>query len=310
MNGLLTPYTVTLNPAVDRHIVMKTLAVGRESVADSDAGFAGGKGINVSAALDAFGVENSCLFLLGEESAASFLTFPGLPRRIEYITVPGRVRENITLHTREGETRISLRGEAVSEEAVKALLSKIPAGRRPVAFCGSLPPGISSDFIVEQLLLLKEKGALLFCDSSALDAGALERLHPFFIKPNEWELAALCGEGVSRAAAARSLCTKACHVFVTCGGGKGVWVWEGGERVLIPPTVTPVSTVGAGDSTLAGFMAGLCLGYEPEECARLGLAFGSAACLVPGTAPPVRKDIDELYEKTSVEPAQETDMGG
>lgn len=295
MNEYQTPCTVTLSPAVDVYLEMPTLAVGRESSARLIGRYAGGKGLNVSTALDAFGTENESFCLLGEKSAETFLSFPNLPKRFTPFPVSGTVRENITIRSGEGETRISLSGDSVSEAILSEFFEKLPPQNRLIAFCGSAPKGISEDFLVDRLCALKKRGAFLLCDSRSLSAEALRAVHPYCIKPNEFEFAALFGNDEKYAAECAD------YVLLTRGGKEGLFFSKEEKYRLIPPEITPVSTVGAGDSTLAGFIAGKMRGLSDTECARLAVAFGSAACLTEGTAPPEKQKIVSLCEKVRIE---------
>lgn len=297
MSEYQTPYTVTLSPCIDLHLALPSLAVGHESEAVLVGRFAGGKGINVSAALDSYGVENRCLCLLGKTGAADFLSLPRLPKGFVRFYVDGSIRENITIHSTEGETRVSLPGEIDASSAEKAcdeLFFAVPSGNRFVAFCGSVPRALSEDYIIDRLHILKKRGALLLCDSRSLSAAALREIYPECIKPNEFEYAALCADGAATALARQ--------VLLTCGEKEGAFLSENGRLRLIPPPISPISTVGAGDSTLAGFIAGRMRGLSERECLRLALAFGSAACLTEGTTPPEKETIDALYEQSVVLP--------
>lgn len=296
MGEYLTPCTVTLSPAVDVYLSLPTLSVGRESEATLLGRYAGGKGLNVSAALDAFGTENRAFCLLGEKSAASFLSFPHLPKNLVPFSAGGSVRENITIKSAEGETRISLPAETVDEKTLSAFFEKIPSGKRFVAFCGSAPRGVSEDFLTDALLSLKKRGALLLCDSRSLSASSLRKLRPYCIKPNEFEFSALCGNDAERAAEFSE------NILLTCGGKEGFFLSQTEKFRLIPPQISPVSTVGAGDSTLAGFIAGKMRGLSDAESARLAFAFGSAACLTEGTTPPEKEAIEALYQKVKIRP--------
>ena len=298
MSGFLPPCTVTLSPAIDLHLSLPSLAVGREQNARVIGRFAGGKGINVSTVLDSYGIENRALCLLGEQNGSEFRAFPHLPKNLLPFSVGGSVRENITLHSAEGETRISLADKidpVSAKNACKALFDAIEPGNRFVAFCGSVPNGISEDFLIDRLRTVQKNGALLLCDSRSLSAAALKEILPYCIKPNEFEFSALCGGDEKEAL------SLARNVLLTNGGKDGLFLSEKRRFRLIPPHIAPVSTVGAGDSTLAGFIVGKMRGLAESEALRLALAFGSAACLTDGTAPPERKTADALFPKAAVE---------
>ena len=137
-------YTITLNPAFDVHANAGNLALGRENLARVTSRDAGGKGINISRALSENGVENVAVAVLGRENSADF---KALIREYGidcvFIEKPGRIRENLTIHTDGGETRISFEGFSLENSVLDEVGALIEAdGDTVVTFTGSVPSGV------------------------------------------------------------------------------------------------------------------------------------------------------------------------
>lgn len=303
--------TLTLNPAFDLHYQMEMLRLEQENYAESVTRDAGGKGINTARALTVNGVKCTAWIVLGCDNAAEFeqkLCADRLPYRAVY--VPGAIRENLTIHpARGGETRISLDHFAVTPEAIQALSEQLLpiAANSVLSFAGRIPKGVTADEVCAFLTTLSDAGTRLVIDSNSLTAAQLRRIHPMLIKPNESELAALCRDvpgtdpsdpsGCAYRLAQKGLAEQ---VLVTLGG-RGA-VYSDGARLLRIgcPKIQPVSTIGAGDSVVAGFLAAWVQHAPVEEILRTAAAWGSAACLTEGTRPPRPAEIQTLRPQIHV----------
>ena len=142
-------------------------------------------------------------------------------------------------------------------------------------------------------------------DSRSFALDDLLEIRPFLIKPNLDELRSYTDRSLSDesevAAAALELhrCGIDC-VLVTMGADGAILATEDSYMSARVPKIHARSTVGAGDSTVAGYLTGILRGESTENCLRLALSFGSAACLREGTQPPLSADIARLYEEISV----------
>lgn len=304
-------FTLTLNPAFDIHAQAESFRLHLESVAEVTSRDAGGKGINISRALSAFGTENEAIVLLGKENGAEFrgmLDSYGLAYT-DFVT-DGRIRENITVHVEgERETRLSFRGFAAEDGVLDGvethLLPRIEAGD-VVTFTGSVPSGISHDRVMAFLERVKMRGAQLVIDSKSISRADLVLLRPALIKPNEEEVAAYVGSPVTTLAdalvGARALADEGiANVMISFGGEGALLVSSGHAFVARPPKITPLSTVGAGDSAIAGFLYAASREESAVECLRTAVAFGTAACLTEGTNPPAPSEAERILPQVSVE---------
>ena len=302
--------TLTLNPAFDLHLSADGFKPYGESVARVTDRDAGGKGVNISRALTAYGVENEALILLGEENADEFRKcLENEQIRYTGATLRGRIRENITLHT-EGkpETRISFEGFVASDVDLENILRVLETridGDSIVTFTGSLPRGVTHGGMMALLSGIKALGARLVIDSHAVSRDDIISLKPWLIKPNGEEASAYIGreadsptEALEGARLLRESGVE--NVMVTLGGAGALLVTKDGAYIAEPPSITPLSTVGAGDSTVAGFIAAMARGESAAECFRLGVAFGTAACLTRGTNPPKNDDVLKILNEIKI----------
>lgn len=304
--------TVTLSPAFDLHCYTDTFLAEAENLMRTVTSHVGGKGINISRALTANGVANLAYVVLGDENGKSFEDAL-IAEQIPYVPfyTKGRIRENVTVHPKVGkETRISLCGFPVDEE----LLSRLEAdllGRvtrdTDLALAGRLPDGISKERAILFLERLQRAGARLILDSNAFSKEDLQRIHPFFIKPNEQEAEKILGVTVreieqAAAAARRAVQDGVAEEVMITLGDRGA-VWSDGQKTLAmqPPRLeVPVSTIGAGDSTVAGFLAARAADESVENAMREALAYGTAACLREGTQPPLPQDVDTIRKQIRI----------
>ncbi len=304
--------TVTLNPAFDLHYYMESFEAKKENYVQSVVCDAGGKGVNISRALTVNGTYNTAYLILGDENGAAFeaqLRRDGL--NFVPLYTEGRIRENVTLHpANDKETRISLDTFSVSPKMLERMGEALHQGTNEdclLAFAGRLPRGIEKAQAIEFLKAQIKAGAKVIVDSNSLSPEDLQQIRPWFIKPNEQEITAFLGRSVTDAAdaahAAKELVEKgvAEEVMISLGGDGAVW--SNGERMLIlnvPKLEHPASTIGAGDSTLAGLLAAVARGADAKEALCNAVAYGTAACMTAGTLPPRPEDVATVLAQVSV----------
>lgn len=295
-------YTITLNPAFDVHGYIKELKIDSENYIDLISKDTGGKGVNISAALDSAYVKNTALIILGNENAAEFKSLLKLNRTI-FIETKGRIRENLTIHTDKKETRISYKGFKISDNIYDKIFNTISIRENDiVTFTGSIPDGITKKATIDFILKVKGLGAKLIIDSKSLLMDDLYLIKPWLIKPNEEEISAYFNTNVDNTSKAMEYALKIRekgieNVIISLGAKGAVMSSESGEFLLTPPRIKPVSTIGAGDSMIAGFIFGVVKGYSKKDSFKYGVAFGTAACLTEGTNPPLSEQIQDIYSK-------------
>lgn len=300
--------TLTLNPAIDVHCHTHSFRPYKENHCTVTARDCGGKGVNISRALQDNGVENLAFAVLGQENGADFrnsLISDGMTLR--EVFVPGRIRENITLHCDDSdETRISFEGFSVSADLIgrvqETLDDEIAEGT-VVTFTGSNPKGLSMGDVKALLRNWTAEGARIVIDSRSFSLADLIDMKPWLIKPNQEEISAYLGREIESAdeviAAAKDLHEKGIeNVMISLGSKGALLVCKEGVFEAVPPKVKALSTIGAGDSSIAGFLS------RAEDSAairlRTAVSFGTAACLTSGTKPPLPEDVAAVFEQVSV----------
>lgn len=293
--------TLTLNPAFDVHVSLDYFKLGCENLAEGVTRDVGGKGINISNALSENNILNTAIVVVGEENGNDFVSgLEKLGLSYKLLKCDGRIRENITIHPSEGkETRLSFKGFECRPEMLDDILKMIEDSEI-VTFTGSLPQGIEADAAEEFLLKLKARGVKLVIDSKSITVNMLLKIKPWLIKPNEEEIKEYFG-AVSEA----EIVEKALflnnegieNIMVSLGGSGAILVNGGKVYRAYVPEVQVVSTIGAGDSSIAGFIS--CRGDASERLKR-AVSFGTAACLTEGTNPPKSEKIEEIYNQVSV----------
>jgi 1-phosphofructokinase len=279
--------TLTLNPALDLTVQLPRLEPGEVNRSDAMHTHAAGKGVNVAQVLADLGHQLTVSGFLGEDNPQAFEALFAKRGFVDaFIRVPGETRSNIKLAESDGRiTDINGPGPLVSEAAQQALLDRLDQlapGHDAVVVAGSLPQGISPEWLQALIVRLNNLGLNVALDSSgeALRAGL--KAAPWLIKPNTEELADALGcEVVSvtaQAEAASRLHARGIEHVVISHGADGVnWFSVGSAMHATPPKVRVVSTVGAGDSLLAGMLHGLLSADTPEQTLRTATAIAAMA---------------------------------
>lgn len=301
--------TITLNPAVDLHLSSEALIPGSHNTAKLIRRDSAGKGINVSRALLANGITSHAVVFLGKERYDDYLLpLTSLGMKVLPILVDGKVRENVNIQVGDKETVIATDGPSVNAEEVRlaedAILPLIGIDTYAV-LSGSIPKGSDKDAILSMLYEIKSRGAKLIIDSRSLSIEEIIALHPHVIKPNGEEAEALTGitvksvdDGVRAAEAVREMGCE--NVMLTLGASGAVLASKEGVYVAKAPSVEVLSSVGAGDSTIAGYLASMALGETVSDNLRRAIAFGSAACMAEGSLPPSPSNVASLLSKIQV----------
>lgn len=286
-------YTVTFNPALDYVVWMDALRPGQINRTKSEEIQYGGKGINVSTVLSALGVENVALgFLAGFTGQALEEGLRSRGIRTDFIWLPeGLTRINVKVKGGD-ETEINGQGPTVDPVALRALrdkLDRLEAGDILV-ISGSVPAALSHDVYEQILARLEDRGIQFVVDTTRDLLESALPYHPFLIKPNNLELAELFGRTLNsdediRACAAELQAKGARNVLVSMAGNGSLLLDErGGCHRLGVPHGTVRNSVGAGDSMVAGFLAGWLETGDYAYAQHLGAAAGSATAFADGLA--------------------------
>lgn len=301
-------FTLTLSPAYDVHIDAPGFACGIENHAKITSYEAGGKGLNVCRALLSGGIDNIPIILAGKEN-------DGIYRKAlselgcKYVVIPteGRIRENMTVHDENGkETRICFSALPVEESVIDEVAELIqPDEDTIVTITGRVPDGVGKAKLFAFVRRLTDSGAKVVIDSKSFTLNDLVELKPWLIKPNQEEISAELGCKIETVQDLEKHvkmleATGIENIIVSLGGEGAVLIRKGELWTAVPKRITPVSTIGAGDSMVAGFICGYARGNDAEGQLRMAVAFGTSACLTEGTMPPERETIETVYKEIKI----------
>lgn len=303
--------TVTLNPALDLTVQLPALRLGEVNRSDNLQVHAAGKGLNVAQVLADLGHQLTVTGFLGEANAQPFeQLFAARGFADEFVRVAGETRSNIKLAEADGRiTDINgpgLEVGAAQRDELLARLERMVPGHELVVVAGSLPRGVEVPWFVELLQRLARLGARVALDTSgpALREGLA--LSPWLIKPNEEELAQARdldpADAQALADEARRLNARIEHVVMSQGAAGVSWFSPAAAWHAQPPKVRVVSTVGAGDSLLAGMLHGLLAGWPAERTLAHATAIAAQAVGQVGFGITDRAQLAELEAAVRLQP--------
>lgn len=296
-------YTVTFNPSLDYIVSVEDFQLGMTNRTDSELLLPGGKGINVSTVLKNLGIENTALgFIAG-------FTGDEIRRKVEEIGVKAdfiQIREgvsriNLKLKSIDG-TEINGQGPDIGKEKVEELLSRLDGLREGdvLVLAGSIPASMPDDIYKNIMKRLTGKGIMIVVDATRdLLVNVLE-YHPFLIKPNNHELGEIFDTEIRTREEVIPYARKlqemgACNVLVSMAGEGAVLAASDGSCHMAPaPKGDLVNAVGAGDSMVAGFLAGWMEKKDYVHAFHMGIAAGSASAFSEYLAK--REEIEAVYQ--------------
>ena len=296
--------TLTLSAAYDVHCTAHKIAVGEENHARVLRRDCGGKGVNISRALSAFDIDSMPIVILGKDNCDEYIIgmkSEGL--EVRKIIVSGRIRENITVHADDGtETRLSFSCDKLPRDILRSVesITDEALGEGDVfTFTGSIPDGIYISEAKSFIGRLSKRGVKVIVDSRSFSATDIADIKPYLIKPNAQEVKAylkreIRNEADAMLGAEELRCLGIKNVMITLGAGGAVLASDEGSFSMFAPEINAVSTIGAGDSAIAGFIYAESLGLSKSEALKAAVAFGTAKCLLEGTKPPCKEDVEKF----------------
>ena len=299
-------YTVTFNPSLDYIVSVNNFQLGMTNRTATEMMLPGGKGINVSIVLKNLGLENTALgFVAG-------FTGDEIQRQVEEIGVNARFipvdegisRINLKLQNIEGT---EIKGPAISREKTQQLFEMLDQLQEGdvLVLAGSIPASMPDDIYRNILKQLDGRGILIAVDATKdLLVNVLE-YHPFLVKPNNHELGEIFGVELKDRESVIPYAKKmqemgAANVLVSMAGEGAVLAAANGKMYLAPaPKGKLVNGVGAGDSMVAGFLAGWLKEKDYRHAFHMGIATGSASAFSEYLA--TREQIEEVYRQVTSE---------
>ena len=286
-------YTITFNPALDYIVKMEEFNLGHVNRSGNEFVYAGGKGINVSIVLNNLGVKSKALgFIAG-------FTGDEIERRVrdfgcdtEFIKLSsGMSRINVKIKA-DVESEINGGGPDISEEALNNLYSQLDklAEGDILVLAGSVPKTMPTDVYERIMERLQEKNVKFIVDTTGESLLKVLKYNPFLIKPNHHELGDLFNvklkgndEIIEYAKKLKDMGAR--NVLISMAGDGAILIKENGDVITSNvPKGEVKNSVGAGDSMVAGFIAGYLEANEVEKGFKLGVATGSASAFSEGLA--------------------------
>jgi 6-phosphofructokinase 2 len=305
--------TVTLNPAVDLNIAADQLVFDDRAYILDTFDSAGGRGVNASRVIHSFGGKTLAITLSGGDGGNEFedlMRRHGFP--CEFVPMKNRIRRNLAITDKQGlSVKLNERGAALSAAEIDQMEAAI-ANRLPKAkwlmLCGSLPPGMPSDFYSRLIVAANGLGVETLLDTDSDPLTLSIESEPTVVTPNQQEAERLLGRALLTRghfldAAQRIRDMGAKSVVLSLGARGAVGCTEEGLFEAIPPRVDAVCPIGAGDAMAAAFTWAMVKGKAFHDSLRWGVAAGTASAMLPGISFASLEQTKEIYKRVEVKPA-------
>ena len=297
-------YTVTFNPSLDYIVSVDDFKLGLTNRTSSELILPGGKGTNVSTVLKNLGLESTALgFVAGFTGNEIVKRLNDMGIKSDFISIENGIsRINLKLKSIDG-TEINGAGPDISEEKVNELMDKLNQLKEGdvLVLAGSIPSSMSDNIYRDIMADLKDRGVMIVVDATKdLLLNVLE-YHPFLIKPNNHELGEIFNVKLTTREEVipygRKLQEKgARNVLVSMAGEGAVLIAEDGQVFDAPaPKGKLINGVGAGDSMVAGFVAGWIEKQDYKYAFHMGVASGSASAFSENLA--TKEEIINVYNQ-------------
>lgn len=298
-------YTLTVNPSIDYIVAVEDFKLGLTNRTSAEKLLPGGKGINVSQVLKNLGLENTALgFVAGFTGDALVGELERRGIKQEFIRIKnGMTRINVKLTSIDG-TEINGQGPDILKEDMECLLARLDQleDGDVLFLAGSIPSTLPTDLYQKIMVRLQKKDILFVVDATKELLTNVLEYHPFLIKPNNHELGEIFGVELSTREAVVPYAKKlqemgARNVLISMAGEGAVLVAEDGSIVSHEaPKGVLVNGVGAGDSMVAGFMAGYMKTKDYAYAYRMGASAGSASAFSEDLA--TEQEIKKVMRET------------
>lgn len=286
-------YTVTFNPALDYIVKVDNLTLGMVNRTAQEDIYYGGKGINVSIVLNNLGIKSTALgFIAGFTGREISDGVAAMGVESDFIALrEGISRINVKIKSQE-ESEINGQGPMIHDDELEMLYKKLDEIQDGdiLVLAGSIPNTLPEDIYEKIMARLQEKDIKIVVDATKDLLLNVLKYHPFMIKPNNHELGEMFGVVLKTndeiIKYAKELQKRgARNVLISMAGDGAILVDENGETFIsAPPKGTVKNSVGAGDSMVAGFIAGYLKSGKYEDALKMGLATGSASAFSEGLA--------------------------
>lgn len=304
--------TLTVNPALDVYTTTEKLVPEKKLKCTSATKDPGGGGVNVSRVLKRLGTEAKTIYTRGGYTGEIFgqlLNDEGIDQ--DPLEINNDLRQNFAVSEKSTGNlfRFGFPGAVMEEREYNALLEKLKEtnGAEYLVASGSLPPGAPKDLYTRVAAIAKEKNLKFIVDTSGEALCDILKEGAYLIKPNSEELQDLAGKTADDIEGQKQLLKEVLEkynveVIVLSLGPKGAILATKDQLKHFPaPQVEFISSIGAGDSMVAGIVCSLSRGNSIEDAVIFGLACGSATIKSPGTELLTKEDVEKLYSELIAE---------
>ncbi len=304
--------TITLNPAIDKSTVVDEMKPEKKLKCNNPKFEPGGGGVNISRVLQRLNNKATTIYFEGGYSGKFFTQLIKI-EKIEKIAIEikNNTRENFIVFDQKNnlQYRFGMPGPKIHDKEALILMKTIEQLENVdyLIVSGSMPIGIDDDFIQKIAKIAQNKKAKFIVDTSGDSLKKCLKENVFLIKPNLNELAYIAGLNeisiqeipkVTKQIIARGKCEAIC---VSLGAKGAMLITKENAYNIVPPKVNAMSTVGAGDSMLAGIVHKLSMGEDLLSAAKYGVSCGTAATLNPGTELCHLTDAEIIYKQITVD---------
>jgi 1-phosphofructokinase family hexose kinase len=302
-----------MNPAVDRNVTADRLVFEDRAYILANFESAGGRGINASRVIHAFGGATLAIAPFGGKSGRrleELVADAGFP--VELVRIRSEIRINLAISDKQGLTvKLNELGPRLSQDELARLEKRVAASMESAAWlmlCGSLPPGVPNDFYAKLIGLARARGVktMLDTDGDPLRAGL--EAGPTVVTPNQHEAERL----LSRALLTRNHFLEAASrirehgaesVVLSLGSRGAVGSFEGRLYEALPPRVDAVCPIGSGDALAAAFVWSMSRTQDLPDALRWGVAAGTASAKLPGLTFASLEQTRAVYRQVEVRSA-------
>ncbi|QSZ28007.1 1-phosphofructokinase family hexose kinase [Aceticella autotrophica] len=301
-------FTLTMNPSLDRYLYVDDLILDDTIRVKKVEEYAAGKGIDVSRVIREMGGTSVAICPLGGDNGIK-IEFLLDNERVLYsaVRIKKETRMNIIVQSLKGQYRMSLPGASLTRfeyELIMDMIKAVPRSGDTLIASGSLPEGLLPSAYFEIVKLCKDMGLRVYVDTDSENLKEAVKASPFGIKPNIYELSRLIGKDLKKdevGEAVKEISEKygITDVLVTLGKDGAIAYVDKKLYKMEPIEVEVKSSVGAGDSFLAGFVHKR--DNSIEDALKLAMACGSASVMNEGTTLCKKKDVKKLLKEVVIE---------
>ena len=297
-------YTITLNPALHYIIRTQKFSLGEINLSQAEYTLPGGKGVNVSIILKQLGIDSIALgFIAGFVGKEIERQVKKYGVKTDFIKIENQIsRINVKITTTSEETAINGKGPLINQSYIELLCKKLDMIKNgdTLVLAGRIPQGVKEEIYEEICKKIDKKEVRIVVDATGDTLVKTLKYHPFLIKPNQYELGEIFGIEISNQDEAIKYAKKlqqkgAQNVLVSMGSKGAILIDENGKAYKRKALNTNkiINTVGAGDSMVAGFIAGYELFSNYEKALQMGIAAATATASSIFLA--TKEDIYKLF---------------